>query len=60
MNKNDIKPETETETKTDVKPQVRIVDLEEVREILGAAAPSGGTGGVIAKPPVYDTTGCSW
>ena len=57
MNKNE---KNETEIKTDVKPQVRIVDLEEVREILGAAAPSGGTGGITAKPPVYDTTGCSW
>ncbi|HEY6038624.1 MAG TPA: hypothetical protein VIV58_30285 [Kofleriaceae bacterium] len=60
MNKNE---KTETEIKTDIKPQVRIVDLEEVREILGAAAPGGGTGtgstgtGTIAPP---DTTMCSW
>lgn len=63
MNKNE-KPENEI--KTDVKPQVRIVDLEEVREILGAAAPGGGAGtgtggtggtGTIAPP---DTVMCSW
>ena len=47
--------ETETETQTDGKPQVRIVDLEEVREILGAAAAAQG---MAAKPG--DTTGCSW
>ena len=42
MNKNDKEIEIETETKTDGKPQVRIVDLEEVREVLGAAAAAQG------------------
>lgn len=59
MNKNE---KNETEIKTDVKPQVRIVDLEEVREILGAAAPGGGTGtgtgATTMAPP--DTVMCSW
>ena len=57
MNKNDNKPETkiETETKTDAKPQVRIVDLEEVRDILGAA---GAAQGAAAEPG--DTTMCTW
>jgi hypothetical protein len=57
MNKNDDKQVTtiETEPKTDAKPRVRIVDLEEVREVLGAAAAAPS----VAAPPV-DTTGCSW
>ena len=57
MIKNDKNQEieTETETETDGKPQVRIVDLEEVREVLGAAAAAQG---MAAKPG--DTTMCSW
>lgn len=50
---NDKKQETESET--EAKPKVRIVDLEEVREVLGAAAPSQ------LKPSAPgDTTMCSW
>ena len=57
MKKNDNNHEIETETKTETegKPQVRIVDLEEVREVLGAAAAAQG---IAAKPG--DTTMCSW
>jgi len=57
MKKNDNDQETtiETETKTTGKPQVRIVDLEEVREVLGAAAAAEGS----ALEP-HDTTMCSW
>lgn len=57
MNKNDKNHEIETETQTDTdgKPQVRIVDLEEVREVLGAAAAAQ----AMARKP-GDTTMCSW
>jgi hypothetical protein len=55
MNNDDNKQETEIEIKTDAKPKVRIVDLEEVREVLGAAAPAEG---VAAAPK--DTIMCSW
>jgi hypothetical protein len=55
MNNNDNKQETKTETETDAKPKVRIVDLEEVREVLGAAAPAP----AIATAP-KDTIMCSW
>lgn len=54
-NDNDQKTEIETETETSGKPQVRIVDLEEVREVLGAAAAAQG---MAVKPG--DTTMCSW
>lgn len=51
---------TQDPTSSD-KPKVLVVDLDEVRDALGGAAPStgGGSGGSGGSTD-YDTTGCPW
>lgn len=48
--------EADTETKTDAKPKVRIVDLEEIREVLGAAAAAQSSAAMAPG----DTHMCPW